>query len=486
MPDYKDEQERLRWIREGMTKGGGGVVEEERRTKRVERNREERDLVGREEKEVLKKGEEEDLRLRREESESRELEETLRKFKEEDARNQLQDNVHVKNEEEEEQIYEQLDNYNHETYELNKEKLANIKITDEQSRENEKGPDPPERGKSLKVGVETNKSNPDHDEKLYVALSCLGGSIKSTEDDVDEIYMKKRDFLGQKSDWDQKSYVAFERPELLYSKSSQEQIQPSMCSNASSTGSEQVDEEFLYSVPGKEHFPTKILCRKSQQKTERSPSSNEENEYFLPADFANNGSHYLAMQSRESLSRADESYEDAFEQRLEKQEEVMTCYDKSPVKHLVTDPPPFIGPLLSSPSSSFRPTMLGTALPRTPTRRAPAPPHKRTLSAPLPTLKPATPPRAFAPRLAPPPPPPPPPPPLQVVPTPALKSGQFALKLKSSLTVPAVPDLMEELQLTLGRRRRRAVTSELEGTPRDESESKGAVTPGEDFDIFLV
>ena len=167
VPDYKEEQERLQWVRE----------ESERQ-------------------EMLKIGEEEDLRLVREERESRELEEILRKCKVEGARNQFQDKVHIKNnnDEEEEQIYEQLDNYKQEAYELKQGRFANFKLTDDQRRsewENEKGPDPPERGKSVKLGLEvTNKSHTEHDEKLYTALSCLGGSIRSTEDDVDEIYMK--------------------------------------------------------------------------------------------------------------------------------------------------------------------------------------------------------------------------------------------------------------------------------------------------------
>ena len=177
VPDYKEEQERFQWIQreEGVVNGGGGGMVEEEGTNRVERSREEN--------EMLYKGEEEDLRLRREERESRELEKTLKKFKEEDARNQLRDN------EEEEQIYEQLDNYNQEPYyELNKERFASLKITDEPDsrpdREHEKGPDPPERGKSLKL--EINKIHPEHDEKLYVALSCLGGSIKKAKCRCDE------------------------------------------------------------------------------------------------------------------------------------------------------------------------------------------------------------------------------------------------------------------------------------------------------------
>ena len=383
MPDFKEEQER---IQAGVVEGGSA---KRMQRSREARGRQERELVVREENERLsrerqKVGEEEDLRLRREERESKELEETLRKYKEEDARNEFQQYISSYGKNEEEQIYEQLDSYNQEAYNMagqeQKTKLfTNLKSTSKISGsewEDQKEADLLQGGRNH------------DDDKLNVSLSCLGRSAKSTEDDIDDIYMKKRDLLMKRPAWDvdKKSYIAFERPELLSEQSPQENLYPagwqSTCST-SSTGSEYLEKN-LYSVAEKAQFPTE----RSRDEQKRMPTTNEESQYFLPAGFAP-GSHYLEMQSRGSEHQdsvgAGETYEEAFEKQLE-EEEVLASYDKSPAKHLVADPPPFIGPLLpSSPSSYFHPMM--PAPPRTPARQAASSgPHKRALSAPAATI----------------------------------------------------------------------------------------------------
>ena len=102
--------------------------------------------------------------------------------------------------EEEEEIYEQLDSPDMvRNGEEQKKILSDFNPGGQKSgwSEWEKGKVPfsqikKDQGLKLDLGnknhMEANKSHPEFDEKLYVALSCLSGSTKSSEDDIDDIY----------------------------------------------------------------------------------------------------------------------------------------------------------------------------------------------------------------------------------------------------------------------------------------------------------
>ena len=359
--------------------------------------------------------------------------------------------------EEEEEIYEQLDSPDMvRNGEEQKKILSDFNPGGQKSgwSEWEKGKVPfsqikKDQGLKLDLGnknhMEANKSHPEFDEKLYVALSCLSGSTKSSEDDIDDIYMKKSNFWRQSSDLDrdQTSYFAFERPELLYGDDLPAVSEEEMSDCKTTCTRLRTTEEFICSGAWTEHS----LSEASLQRCEANMTAVTDGEcpYFMPVDYTPDPQ-YLEMYNIKPKSMKDQAnYFVSDEEGFEEKEVV--AFDKPPVNHLLaaeSDPPPFIGPLLPSP------TLL-----RTPTSSS-APSLKRTTSAPPTTLaKPSTPPTTSAP---PPPPPPPPPPTSNPASTPTLRSDLSTVKLKSSLT-PAVPDLMQELQRTLGRRRTRVVTS---------------------------
>ena len=362
------------------------------------------------------------------------------------------------NNEEEEEIYEQLDSPDMvRNGEEQKKILTDYNPGGQKSgwSEWEKGKVPfshikKDQGLKLDLGnknhMEANKSHPEFDEKLYVALSCLSGSTKSSEDDIDDIYMKKNDFWRQTPDLDrdQTSYFAFERPELLYGDDLPAVAEEEMSDCKTTCTRLRTTEEFICSGAGTEPLLREAALQRCEANMTIVPA--EECPYYLPVDYTPDPQ-YLEMYNLKPKSTKDQANYFVSDEKGFEEKEVV-AFDKPPVNHLLaaeSDPPPFIGPLLPSP------TLL-----RTPTSSS-APSLKRTTSAPPTTLaKPPTSPRTSAP--SPPPPPPPPPPSSTPSSAPALRSDLSSMKLKSSLT-PAVPDLMKELQRTLGRRRTRVVTS---------------------------